>query len=726
MSETAEYADLTIKISRPAKELYWVELSFVRPDGSTEQQPASGRAHFDFNALRAAADPLQYGRQLRAALFGEPTLREFFLQCLPAAGQANKDLRVRVLIDNSALELHGLRWETLRDPNDQDFLALNSTHPFSRFLYSADWRQLDLRPKGRLRALVAVANPKDFKLGRKILNRTLAEVDVAGEIERATSALQGISPPEVLESRENDPGRVTKLKLFDCLDRGGFDILYLVCHGAILPEDEQNLESPKRPFLFLEKEDGTYARVDGEDLALFIARQPPERRPRLVILASCQSGGQGKVPASEKDAGEEDEPERSYDRGALAALGPRLVDAGVPAVIAMQDNVKMETVRQFTPRFFQELLRHGQVDLAVSTARRALADAARPDWWSPVVFLRLRGGRLWYAPGFSGEAKASDLWSGILASIDDGKCVPVVGAELLEGLTGSFNDLAMSWASQNGYPLAPHARHEMPQVAQYLSTRQGTDLPRKNLEDHLKSKLRDKCRALGIDPAGKSLAALCEAAGAAMRQQDESDPYRILASLPISIYILTSPVNLLETALKEQNKDPQSLYYCWNTAMRSQGEVVTKMEQLKPPTSTQPLVYYLFGSPESRDSWVVSEDDYFEYLMWINRPDNTIPDIVRTAWQRNALMFLGFQMSDWNFRVLYRSILDQERRSVPRGFKSVAVQIRPGDDNLRPESACTYLTQFFPSDKFNLYWGSATNFLAELWEQWKKAKAEAE
>jgi hypothetical protein len=40
--------------------------------------------------------------------------------------------------------------------------------------------------------------------------------------------------------------------------------------------------------------------------------------PRLVVLASCQSGGS------------------SHDGGALTALGPRLAEIGVPAVLAMQ------------------------------------------------------------------------------------------------------------------------------------------------------------------------------------------------------------------------------------------------------------------------------------------------------------------------------------------------------------------------------------------------------
>ena len=122
---------------------------------------------------------------------------------------------------------------------------------------------------------------------------------------------------------------------------------------------------PDNGYLILEKSDGSYIRTDAGLLVEYIANLPTEKKPRLVVLASCQSGGQGRVPDTQKNPGEEEEDERSYDRGALSAIGPRLVDAGVPAVIAMQDNVKMETVRKFMPAFFTNLLQgKGQVERA--------------------------------------------------------------------------------------------------------------------------------------------------------------------------------------------------------------------------------------------------------------------------------------------------------------------------------------------------------------------------
>ena len=58
----------------------------------------------------------------------------------------------------------------------------------------------------------------------------------------------------------------------------------------------------------------------------------------------------------------------------------------------MQGKISMATVRQFMPLFFAELRRDGQIDRAMAAARGRVRD--RPDWWMPVLFMRLRDGQL--------------------------------------------------------------------------------------------------------------------------------------------------------------------------------------------------------------------------------------------------------------------------------------------------------------------------------------------
>ncbi len=119
---------------------------------------------------------------------------------------------------------------------------------------------------------------------------------------------------------------------------------------------------------------------------------------------------------------------------------------------------------------------------------------------------------------------------------------------------------------------------------------------------------------------------------------------------------------------------------------------------------------------------MLTEDDYFDYLMWINKtnPQIPIPSQVINAWTDNALLFLGFKTSEWHFRMLFRSILNEERRQTrSKGYDSLVVQIQPGDDHIQPDRARKYLEKIFPKRKsFNIYWGSPNDFIRELRRQW--------
>lgn len=710
----ADYADLVIEVTRPAEGQYWVEMSFTQPDQQTEQAPVSGPAHFDFNALRAAAlAPDRYGRLLNEAIFAQENLRSFYKESLAKVGGVGQELRLRILIDRSALELHNLRWEALRDLDDQYSLATNPNQPFSRFLYTIDWQKVELRSKGQLRALVFVANPADLKQGLNLARQKLAEVDVAGEVQRARTALQGIPTVTVLASQADQPGQATQKNLETQL-RQGYDILYLVAHGGLLPDDPAKLDSPQRPYLLLEKDDGAYDPVPGNMLLEAVRGLPVATRPRLVVLVSCQSGGQGKVPG-----GPAEEEERSYDQGALAALGPRLVEAGIPALIAMQDNIKMETVKQFIPAFFTELLKHGQVDKAMAVARNAIRTAS--DWWVPVLYLRLRGGLLWYEPGFMTAAPGFEGWPSIISSIKKGYCVPILGFGLLEFLAGSPREIARRWAKEAGYPLAPGNQDSLPQVAQYLSIQHDLARPRDQLVEHIQAHLVEEyAQSLPPDAKDKSIRELISEIGRQRREADPVEGHLVLASLPFKIYVTTNPDNLLEDALIANKRPPTVMYAHWKRSLVN-PKAIEEYQNLPTPSVDKPLVYHLFGFVENPRALVLTEDDYFDYMMWVNNAAAQIqvPEVIRVAWDEGALLFLGFQMNDWNFRVLFRSILNDQRRQTERYYRSVAVQLQPGDGYLQPEKARRYLERAFAKDQLDIYWGSAEDFLRELQRNWR-------
>jgi hypothetical protein len=125
------------------------------------------------------------------------------------------------------------------------------------------------------------------------------------------------------------------------------------------------------------------------------------------------------------------------------------------------------------------------------------------------------------------------------------------------------------------------------------------------------------------------------------------------------------------------------------------------------------------------DSVVLTEDDYFNFLIGVTRNRELIPKDILQALVNSSLLFVGFQLDDWQFRVLFHSLLDQEGREMRRRYLHVAVQIEPEEGrDLVPERARSYLEKYFDkSDEISLYWGSAEDFTAELLAGWQQRPA---
>lgn len=352
------FADLEILIQRWPEGGFAVDLRFRDAQSDVDTELALNvPIGLDAEALLGlGADPADYGRRLSAMLFAPAPLREGWLRARSFVDGAGIPLRLRLRLDPGAPELHAIRWETLRDPERDQPIVGSERLLFSRYLDSADLARIDLPPRPAVSALIAVASPQN------LAEFQLAPFDGAAEAERVAAALAPI-PTTTLVSR---PGAaVTVTAIAEAL-RAGHDILYLVCHGTL---------RDGVPYLWLEDADRRVARIPGDDLVRRVADLSPERRPLLVVLASCQSVGVGAGSATP------------------TALGPQLVRAGVSAVIGMQGDVPMDLVARLVPRFFAELHRTGAVDQALAVARSALgADA---PWWMPVLFLRVREGRIW-------------------------------------------------------------------------------------------------------------------------------------------------------------------------------------------------------------------------------------------------------------------------------------------------------------------------------------------
>jgi CHAT domain/SIR2-like domain len=721
-----DYADLEIGLHHRDGRTWRVELRYSQP-----QTDADVRLDLD-GPLVAAVDPddlvaLQddeeaYGRELGGALL-TGRLGEAYRTAVATSQARGATLRVRLLVGPSAAALHAVRWETMRDPRDGSPLLTDENIVFSRYLSSMDWRPVGVLPKSSLRALAVVAGPDDVEEYGG--GRELSPVDVADEVERVCEGL-GTLPVRMLAGRD-----ATGERLFAEL-HDGCDILYVVCHGYLIRGGDA--------VLLLDRGDGSAAPLSGS--ALVERVRDLTRVPRLVVLASCQSA----VGARDR---------HSDDGGVLAALGPRLAEAGVPAVLAMQGDVSMTTIARFMPTFLRELQRDGQVDRAVAAGRAAVR--TRDDWWVPTLFMRLRSGRIWYTPGFghAGDERF-EKFPALVNDIAKQKCTPILGPGLSDQLLGSRQTIAQQWAKNFHFPMAPQLRDDLPQVAQYLSVNLSREFPRDELGRYLRHELIAEYgdelpeRYRGQHPDDLSLRRLLSDTWRIRHATGLSDPYAILASLPLRLYITTQPWNLLAEALRDAGKSPQVEACEWKPLEtddpwgapdeadtpdwafhidddldRRRVEAAagwpTSVFVRNPayrPSEAEPLVYHLFGHQARGRSTVLTEDDYFDFLIGVTRNRNLLPSGVRRAFADSSLLFLGFRLDEWDFRVIYRTILQQEG-DRSSNYTNVAVQIDPEEGrSVEPERARRFLERYFGSRNITIYWGSTENFVKELGDAW--------
>jgi hypothetical protein len=349
-------SDLEIEISTGASGNYTVEFTFVGAGKDEEVRLTKDHGAVLSASSLLALDTLKpgsadYREALTTAFFADKLVFGAFQNALSTSRALNSTLRIRLMLDADDLLLHRVHWECLNDLSGNS-LATDPNTLFSRFLpvlsysipasatSSKDWT-----------VLVAIANPSDLA-DLAPGGQALAPIDAPRELALVKSSISGA---EIVELKS------ATLNSLDAKLREGCDVLYLVCHGYL--EDNN-------PMILLCDEQGKAEPVEGSRLKERMANLP--NPPRLVVLASCQSA-------------------QGIDN--LASL---LASAGVPAILAMSGNFSMETNAKFMPGLFRALSREGVIDKAVATARGEIRDQS--DSWMPVLYMRLRTGRLWPLP----------------------------------------------------------------------------------------------------------------------------------------------------------------------------------------------------------------------------------------------------------------------------------------------------------------------------------------
>ena len=680
----ATVADLEVVLAwRPDDERFDLSLGFDDPmDMGDRRLIWPEPLRIDTAELeRLRHSPQRYGKALALQLFGAESLRDFYRRAKSRASEQGIPIRLRLSLDPDAPpQVQAIRWETLLDLDSDSPIAVRTDVRFSRYLSGAGWDVIAPPRKHDLKALVVVADPTN--LHEVDIDPPLAPINAAAELQRARAALPGMDVT-TLSSR----GEATLDKIASALDEG-IDVLYLVCHS---------LFNNGTPTLYLEDDEGEFAGVTADELAQKIEAR--HHRPTLAVLCACQTAGAGKRGAV-----------KTADGGSMAPLGPLLAQAGVAAVVAMQDDVTQKTAQDFLGGFFAELDKDGVVDRAMAAARATIAE--RPDWWVPVLFSRLKRGRTYYSVGFS---KSELEVQAFLSALEGGRCTPVLGPGLAETVLGSRASLAAKWVERWLLPIADHDKRNLTTVGQFVQAGVAGYTAHDELANYFVSTLADDERFNSVDRGlfdpndpDTLISELGKRARAEAREADKNEPHDVIASLNLRVYISTSWTGLLTEALKAAGRDPQVLYFDWNHEIGPQ-------EEIREPTVQQPLVYHLHGRLARPESMVLTEDDYFQWLAaWVEQRQEEIPKPIYDALMRQSLMFVGYQLHDWDFRVLFQGVRNLRGHELFKKREHVGVQVDPSAPGVEPEAAQEYLNTYFHQGGVNIYWGTTMEFLDDL------------
>ena len=696
------YSELELRIQWLDRGAYFIGGRYIDPEQDRETDLIEPlRIAIDLERLRdLVLDSEGYGAALTEMVFGTAgnPIFEAFVRARTVAA-ARDGLRIRLHVQASAPELHAVRWELLREPGGTTALLSNENVWFSRFLSTDDFRLRPLQDPNVVQVLVIVANPSD--LTTKWQQPAIDAEAEYRQAEEAIASQYGRSPRQIDVKRLK--GRASVYDIVSELRESHADVVYLACHGTLTADGS--------PRLLLEGDDGLGEMVRGEELVQKLAAA--EERPRLIILASCRSAG-------------------GQDAPGLASLAPRLAQAGVPNVLAMQGDVTMASMKKFMPRFFSELAKDGQIDRAVAAARFDIL--GEQDWWMPALYTHSKSGIVW--PPRSMDIETFDQWDAVVSNIVNKRCVPVLGPGLVEPVIGSTRDIARAWAERYEFPLAPKNRDDLAQVSQHLAYRNSpgfvVDAIRSYVVRYLRRKFEDQLtpELMRARVQEGLVDQMVSHIGAGLRAANPNEVHALLARLPLPIYINANRDNLLHDALVEQGKKPRLQLCTWRSSGDQGIALGPEIDANYVPSIEEPLIFHVFGNYRYPESLVFTEDDYFEFLMEVTRNEtrrvNGIPSAVTAAISSSGWLLLGFQAEDWDFRVVLGSVLRQPGRELSRRRTSVAIQMNPSDERIVPARTYKYLRKYFEEQSHvNLFWSSPEEFMTQLMERYQRVEDEA-
>ena len=281
-------------------------------------------------------------------------------------------------------------------------------------------------------------------------------------------------------------------------------------------------------------------------------------------------------------------------------------------------------------------------------------------------------------------------WQLLLRRIKAGKCTPFLGAGACYPALPLGSEIAREWAQEFDYPLQD--TDDLARVSQFLAVRYDPMFPK---EEFIDQYLRD------VRPPDFT---------------EKDEPHGLLADLPLPIYMTTNYDDFMVRALQNRSKSPARELCVWNKYIQGRASI---WESGFKPTPAKPVVFHLHGHDEVPESLVLAEGDYLDFLVNITRQEYRLPLRIQRALGGTSLLFIGYSLEDWSFRVLFRGVVDSTDPSLRR--ISVTVQLPPAT-GMSPSTqgqVQKYLNEYYERMDIRVIWRTAREFAAELRQRWE-------
>ncbi len=343
-----DYIDLSIRVQDDADVL-----------ASSDLGESYGRLNLNPDEIRPMLDAIdkddtdgellkKLGKILFDALF-DKSISNHLAAVLAEGESTGRGVRLRLIFEKP--QIAAIPWEFLYDESTNTFLANDPKTALSRYI-DVPLKKQDIRPASiPLKMLLVISSPKN-----------LDPLDSLGEERLIKQALEkhissGLIEIDVISKATIDA-------VYQRLSDREYNVFHFIGHGVF--------ENNKGHIALVDENDRAKLLDDEAFANLFLGK----RGLGLVILNSCE----GATTSSGQ---------------AFRGMAPRLVQRGIPAVIAMQYTILDSTAKTFAEEFYRSLARGNPVDRAVQSARNLISIKAKldnRDFATPVLFMRAKDG----------------------------------------------------------------------------------------------------------------------------------------------------------------------------------------------------------------------------------------------------------------------------------------------------------------------------------------------